>query len=103
MSLGHLDAANLLAILGMALATFACRAGGYWLFRLIRPTPWLRAVLGYLPGTLFVSFVVPALADGQPSRLVGAAVTVAIMVASGSLVAAILGGTAAAWIAWASF
>ena len=42
----------LLAILAMAGATFACRYGGYWLFRQIKPTPALRAALGYIPGAL---------------------------------------------------
>ena len=33
------SSSDLVAILGMALATYACRGGGYWLFRQIRPTP----------------------------------------------------------------
>lgn len=95
-----LDARTVLAILAMALATYACRGGGYWLFRQITPGPVLRAVLSYIPGTLFVSFVVPALVSGRPFGWVGAAVTVAVMARTRTLAWAILAGTAAAWVTW---
>ena len=84
----------------MALATFACRGGGYWLFRWIRPSAGVRAALGYVPGALFVSYVVPALAAGGPQQWVGAAVTAGVMLASRNLSLAILVGTAAAGIVW---
>jgi uncharacterized membrane protein len=92
---------TLAAILGMALASFACRGGGYWLFTKIRPTPFLRRVLGYIPGTLFVSFVVPALLAGGVSQWVGAVATIAAMAATRMLPVAILVGTAVAWAVWA--
>ncbi len=96
-----LDPSTLAATAGMTLATYACRAGGYWIFRQIRPTPMLRAVLAYVPGTLFVSYVVPALVAGGLQPWVGAAATLAIVVTTGSTVAGIFGGTAAAWAVWA--
>lgn len=92
---------NILAILGMALATYLCRAGGYWLFSQIRPTPFIRSVLSYIPGTLFVSFVLPSLLSGGVHPFVGAGVTIAVVLATRSLAPAILGGTAAAWAVWA--
>lgn len=91
---------NTLAILCMGLATYLCRAGGYWLFSQIRPSPFLRAVLGYVPGTLFVSFVLPALFTGGVHPWVGAAATIGVVAATRSLALAILAGTAAAWLAW---
>ncbi len=95
-----LDPATLAAILGMALATYACRGGGYWLFSQIRPTPLLRAVLAHIPGTLFISFVAPALVTGGLQTSAGAAATLAAMIATGNLALAILAGTAAAWLVW---
>jgi uncharacterized membrane protein len=95
-----LDPWTLAAIAGMALATFACRAGGYWLFRQVRPSRGARAMLGYLPGALFVSYVIPALAVGGWLQWVGAAATLAIMLKTRNLSYAILGGTAAAWAVW---
>jgi len=95
-----IDAATLGVIIGMALATYACRGGGYWLFSQIRPTPFIRTILGYIPGTLFVAYVVPALVSGGLQQWVGAATTAASMVASRNLSIAIIAGTAAAWAVW---
>ena len=95
------DHMNLLAIAGMAAATFACRFGGYWLFSQIRPSPELRRALGFIPGALFVSYVAPALIAGGGLQWVGAAATSALMLATRNLSVAVLGGTAAAWIWWA--
>ncbi len=96
-----LDPWVLAAIVAMSLATYATRAGGYVLFRLFKPTATVRAVLSYIPGTLFVAYVAPALAGGGTQQWVGAVVAVAIMLATRQMAAAILGGTAAAWLAWA--
>ena len=96
----RLDPWVLAAIGAMALATYLTRAGGYWLFRVTKPPPLVRAVLGYVPGTLFVSYVVPALAVGGVQQWVGAAVTLAIMLATRNLALAILGGTSAAAVVW---
>ena len=90
----------LLAILAMAGATFACRYGGYWLFRQIKPTPALRAALGYIPGALFVSYVTPALVGGGPMQWIGAVAAVAAMLLSRDLSLAVFCGTAAAWAWW---
>lgn len=96
-----LDPWVLAAIAAMALATYLTRAGGYWLFRVIRPPPLVRAMLGYIPGTLFVSYVVPALAAGGVQEWAGAAATAATMLATRNLALTILGGTSAAAAVWA--
>ena len=96
-----LDPWVLAAIAAMAAATFVNRAGGYLLFRAFSPPPAVRAMLGYVPGTLFVSYVAPALAAGGLQQWVGALATVAVMLATRNLALAILGGTAAAGVVWA--
>ncbi len=96
----RLDPSTLEATLGMAAATYLCRAGGYWLFRRVTPTPFLRRVLAHVPGTLFVGYVVPALLAGGRQQWAGAAVTLAVMIRWRSLPWAILAGTAAAWAVW---
>ena len=93
--------ADVAAIIGMALATYACRGGGYWLFRRIRPTPFLRAVMAHIPGTLFVSFTAPAVLGGGWQPVAGAAATLATMLATRNLLASILAGVAGAWVVWA--
>lgn len=97
-----LDPWVLAAIAAMAAATFVTRAGGYLLFRAFRPTPLVRAMLGYIPGTLFVSYVVPALASGGLQQWAGAVATIAVMLGTRNLALAILGGTAAAGVVWAA-
>ena len=97
-----IDPYVLAAIAGMSIATYATRAGGYLLFRAMRPPPLVREMLGYIPGALFVSYVVPALASGGLQQWVGAAATLALMLATRQLALAILGGTAAAWVVWAT-
>ncbi len=96
-----LDPWTLLAILAMSLATYATRAGGYLIFRIFKPSERVRAMLFYIPGTLFIAYVAPALMDGGLQQWVGAAAAIAIMLATRQMAAAILGGTAAAWAVWA--
>ena len=68
----------LLAILGMAAATYACRAGGYAVLRAIRPPRFVEAMLRHLPGPIFCAFITPALAvQGTGSLLAGVAVVLA--------------------------
>jgi uncharacterized membrane protein len=95
-----MSAGDLAAILCMALATYACRGGGYWLFRQIQPTPLLRAVMAHIPGALFVSFAAPAVLAGGLQPAVGAAATVAAMLVTRSLFWSIVAGTAGAWAVW---
>ncbi len=98
----RLDPWTLVAIAGMALVSYACRGGGYWLFRRIRPSPVLRDMLGTIPGALFVSYVVPKLVDGGAWQWVGAAVTLGLTWRFGNLAVAVIGGTAAGWAVWAA-
>jgi len=91
---------TLLAILMMAAVTYLCRGGGYWLFRQISPTPLVRAILVYIPGTLFVSYVVPAVVAGGWQPLAGSVATVSLMLATRNMTIAIAGGVAAAWAVW---
>ena len=96
-----MDTWTLAAIAAMAAATYLCRAGGYLLFRAVKPPALVQTMLGYVPGALFVSYVVPALAAGAWHQWLGAAVTLTVMLATHSVSLAVLGGTAAAWGAWA--
>ena len=98
----RLDPWTVAAIVAMALATYACRSGGYFVVRRLTPGPRLRAMLDARPGALFVAYVVPALALGRPPQWAGAVVTLAVMAATRSLIAAIGFGTAAAWFVWSA-
>lgn len=87
----------LLAILGMALATYLCRAGGYALFRALRPPRFVEVTLQHLPGPIFIAYVAPALATAGLKGFVAAALVVVAQAISGNLAAAIAVGVAAMW------
>jgi uncharacterized membrane protein len=88
----------LLAILGMALATYLCRAGGYALFRAFRPPRAVEVALQHLPGPIFVAYVAPALAMQGAKGFAAAAVVVAVQAATRNLAAAIGAGVVAIWV-----
>jgi uncharacterized membrane protein len=87
----------LLAILGMAVVTYACRAGGYAILRSVRPPAFVDAMLRHLPGALFVAYVAPPLVGGGPAFWIGAVAGVAVQVATRNMGLAILAGVAAVW------
>ena len=92
----------LLAILGMALVSYACRAGGYAVLRAVRPPPFVEATLRHLPGALFVAYVAPPLVAGATPAWIGAAAVIGVQIATRNLGLAILGGIAAVWGAQAA-
>jgi uncharacterized membrane protein len=87
----------LLAILGMALATYACRAGGYALLRSFRPPEFVDAMLRHLPGALFMAYVTPPLVAGALPAWAGAATVVGVQILTRNMGLSIPAGVAAAW------
>ena len=88
----------LLAILGMALATYLCRAGGYALFRALRPPRFVEMMLQHLPGPIFVAYVAPALAVQGLKGFAAAALVVVAQAVTRNLAVAIAVGVAAIWV-----
>jgi uncharacterized membrane protein len=87
----------LAAILGMALATYALRAGGYAILRASKPSRFAQAMLNHLPGCIFVAFALPALAAWGWRGGVAALAVLAVMARTRSYVAAIGAGVAVVW------
>ncbi|WP_248291595.1 AzlD family protein [Neoroseomonas marina] len=88
----------LLAILGMALATYLCRAGGYALFRALRPPRFVEVMLQHLPGPIFIAYVAPALATQGVKGFAAAAAVVVTQATTRNLAAAIAVGVGALWL-----
>ena len=88
----------LLAILGMALATYLCRAGRYALFRALRPPRFVEMTLQHLPGPIFVAYVAPALAMQGLKGFAAAALVVLAQAVTRNLAVAIAVGVAAIWV-----
>jgi uncharacterized membrane protein len=87
----------LLAILGMALVTYASRAGGYAVLRVVRPPPFVEGMLRHLPGCLFVAYCAPSLVAGGVAAWLGALTVVLVQVYARNLGLAILAGVATVW------
>jgi len=66
-------------LLALTLASFACRAGGFWLMRFVIVTPRLRATLAAAPLAVMIGIVTPAALRGGLAEIVGLAATFAAM------------------------
>lgn len=66
-------------LLALALASYACRVGGFWLMRFVTVTPRLRATLAAAPLAVMLGIVTPIAMRGGVSEWVGLLVTFAAM------------------------
>ncbi len=88
----------LAAILGMALASYICRAGGYAVLRVTRPPPFVQAMLQHLPGCIFVAFLAPVLANAGWAAWAAAAVVLLVQARLRKLAVSILAGVGTLWL-----
>jgi uncharacterized membrane protein len=82
----------LAAILGMALVTYATRAGGFWLAGHLPPSGRVAAGLRYAPGAVLAAIIVPAALDAGPPGLAALVLTVIVARRTGSLLVAAVAG-----------
>ena len=87
---------TLLAIVGMALVTYATRAGGVLLMGFIPITPRVETFLRHLSSSVLVALVAPAALKGGPAAIVAVLVTLLVMAASRQMVVAMAAGVVAA-------
>ncbi|BBK40023.1 hypothetical protein STVA_00430 [Allostella vacuolata] len=85
----------LLAILGMAVASYLCRAGGYWAMGFVPITPRLRAVLDAVPIAVMAAILAPIATTAGPAEAAGLVVALAAMRLAGNDLVAVIGGVAA--------
>lgn len=90
------EGAALLAIAGMALVTYATRAGGVLLMGLVPITPRVEAFLRHLSSSVLVALVVPAALKGDPAALVAVAAAGLVMAVTRQMIAAMAAGVAGA-------
>ena len=88
----------LAAILGMALASYLCRAGGYAVLRVIRPTRFVQAMLNHLPGCIFVAFLAPAFLSAGWATVAAGAMVLLVQARLRKLALSILAGVATLWL-----
>jgi uncharacterized membrane protein len=88
----------LLAILGMAAATFAIRAGGLLLADRLPTAGFVAAWMKHIPGAVLASLVAPAIVSGGAAEVGAAAVTVGAFLIGRSLLLAMVAGVGAVFL-----
>lgn len=82
-------------MLALALASYACRVGGFWLMRFVTVTPRLQATLSAAPLAVMLGIVTPVAMRGGMAEWVGLVVTFVAMRVSRSDLIAMFSGIAA--------
>ena len=86
------DFGVLAAIAAMAVATYAMRAGGFWMMQHVPPSARLRRMLEALPGSVIVAAVLPIVVrDGITAILAIGAAVVAMLLTRRDIVAVVAG------------
>ena len=93
-----MQTSSVLTILGMAIVTYATRAGGLWLIGRVRSSPLIKRWLCHIPGAVLVSIVAPIVAAGDPSELLAVLITVVVGVRTGNVLLTTLVGVAVVWM-----
>ena len=86
---------TLLTILGMALVTYATRAGGFWLMGLVTPSPRVEAWLKQIPGAVLVALIAPTVLASSIAETLAAIATVLVAIRTKNVLIAMLVGVAA--------
>ena len=89
----------LMAILGMAVVTYAIRAGGFLLASRLPATGFVASWMRHLPGAVLASLVAPAILAGGMAEAIAAVATAVIYVANRTLFAAMAGGVLVVYLA----
>jgi uncharacterized membrane protein len=92
----------LLAVLAMAVASYACRLAGYLLMGYVPVTDRLQAALKAIPLGVMIGIVMPSVLAGKVPEIVGLAVVFGVMKLTGKDVVAALAGAAAVALARAA-
>ena len=93
-----IDPITVLAIVLMALATYATRAGGLWLANRFDLSERAGAWLDAIPGAILVSLVAPTVLTGGPAQALAAVAVVVVALRTGSLPLAMVAGVGAVFL-----
>jgi uncharacterized membrane protein len=94
----QIDSTTMITIVGMALVTYATRAGGLLLMRRVSLSGPIERWLRYVPGAVLVALVAPTIAKGGLATLIATAATVVVAARSKSLVPAMVAGVGVVWL-----
>lgn len=82
------------ALLAFAMASFVCRAAGFWLMRFVTVTPRVKAALAAAPLAVMLGIVAPAAVRGELPEWLGLGVIALVMRATRNDLIAALAGVA---------
>ena len=85
---------TLITILGMALVTYATRAGGFWLMGLVTPSPRIEAWLKQIPGAVLVAIIAPTVLASSVAETLAAVATLLVAIRTKNVLVAMLVGVA---------
>jgi uncharacterized membrane protein len=88
---------TLITILGMALVTYATRAGGFWLMGLVTPSPRIEAWLKQIPGTVLVAIIAPTVLASSLAETLAALATILVAIRTKNVLIAMVVGVATVW------
>lgn len=89
-----MESEALITVLGMALATYVTRAGGFWLMGHITLSRRIERWLRFVPGTLLVAIVAPGIVAGGPAAVGASIATVVVAARTRQLLLAMIAGIA---------
>lgn len=92
-----------IAILGMALVTFAIKAAGLLMANRLPQQGFAASWLRHVPGAVLASLVAPALVTGSPAEVLAAAATAIAFVVTRNLFAAMATGVLVVYLARLAF
>jgi uncharacterized membrane protein len=95
---GWISSEAAIAILGMAIVTYATRAGGLWLINRTNPSRFVTNWLKYIPGTVLVALIAPTVLAEGGAEAIAALVTILVMVRTSKVLLAMVAGVLAVWI-----
>lgn len=94
----HNDTLALITILGMALVTYATRAGGFWLMGLVTPSPRIEAWLRQIPGAVLVAIIAPTVLASSLAETLAALASALVALRTKNVLVAMVVGVGAVWM-----
>lgn len=85
-------------IVGMALVTYATRAGGIWLMGHLTLSPRIRAGLGHIPGAVLISIIAPISLGSGPAETLATLATILVAIRTRNLPMAMITGVGLVWL-----
>jgi uncharacterized membrane protein len=82
-------------IVGMSLATYVTKAGGFWVLSRVTVPDRVEAGLDVLPGAIIVAIIAPELLDAGPAEWGASAVVLVVMVRTENVLLALCSGLVA--------